>query len=70
MRGSAGSVVVEAPLRGAGGNSTAGADFRIISIETTRLHSAGRSGASRVARLTYAAEESPAGAGSSPVFDP
>jgi len=54
-RGSAGIVVVEAPLPGAGGNSTTGADFRIISLETKRLHSAGRSGGCRIARLTCAA---------------
>jgi len=56
---SGGSVGVGAPLPRAGGNSTAAPSLRIISTETTRLHSAGRSGSRRVARLTRPAPKRP-----------
>jgi hypothetical protein len=65
---SAGSVGVGAPLPRAGGNSTAAPSLRIISAETTRLHSAGRSGGRRVARLTRPAPKRPPSRLPTPLF--
>jgi hypothetical protein len=62
-----GSVVVEAPPLGASGNSTAAPRLPIISTETTRLHSAGRSGARRVARLALPAAKPPPSRRGAPV---
>ncbi len=63
-----GKRAVQAPLAGAHENSTAAPSLRIISTETTRLHSAGRSGGCRIARLTRPEPKRPSAPLRSPVF--
>jgi len=65
-----GNGAVRDPLAGAVENSTAAPSLRIISTETTRLHSAGRSGARRIARLTRPEPKRPPSPLLSPVFGP
>ena len=62
-----GSVGAGAPPLGASENSTAASRLPIISTETMRLHSAGRSGGTRVARLTLPSVKPPSSQWASPV---